>query len=157
MPKRHRALVAIGLAVMSLALHADERERMRMRTPPPPRYVQECGACHAPYPAGLLPAASWQRLMGNLPNHYGTDASLEADTQARLAAWLAAGAGTGKRVDTAPPEDRITRSAWFERKHRRVPDAVWRGPSVRSASNCSACHREAAAGRFNEHDIVMPR
>jgi hypothetical protein len=30
----------------------------------------------------MLPAASWQRLMGNLPRHFGTDASLDAATTA---------------------------------------------------------------------------
>ena len=40
----------------------------------PPAYTQECGSCHLAYPPGLLPALSWQRLMGGLDRHFGTDA-----------------------------------------------------------------------------------
>ncbi len=38
---------------------------------------QESPACHTAYPPGLLPAASWRRIMGGLDRHYGSDASLE--------------------------------------------------------------------------------
>jgi len=49
-------------------------------------YQQECAACHLAYPPGLLPAASWQRPMGNLPKHFGTEASLDATTLQTLSA-----------------------------------------------------------------------
>jgi hypothetical protein len=44
----------------------------------------------AAYPPGLLPAPSWQRVMGNLSKHYGTDASLDAATVQELTGWLTA-------------------------------------------------------------------
>ena len=130
---------------------------VRLPAQVPPAYRSECGACHVAYPPGLLPAASWQRLMGSLERHYGTDASLDPATVRQLATWLQAHAGTGKRVGPEPPpQDRITRSAWFERKHRQLDDAVWRLPSVKSAANCAACHGGAEQGRFDAHDLRMP-
>ena len=75
--------------------------------------------------------------MDNLPRHFGTDASLDPARRSELSAWLAANAGTCKRVREAPPEDRITRSAWFMRKHDEVPAATWKLPAVKSAANCS--------------------
>jgi hypothetical protein len=69
-----------------------------------PAYVQECGACHTPYPPALLPKESWQRLMGGLDKHYGTDASLDAAAQKSIGDWLLAHAGSGKRARTAPPD-----------------------------------------------------
>jgi hypothetical protein len=124
-----------------------------------PRYEQECAACHIAYPPGMLPAASWQRLMQGLDRHFGTDASLDAASVREIGAWLSQHAGTYKRVREEPPQDRITRSAWFERKHRasEVPPDLWRHPAVRSASNCAACHSRAAEGRFSEHEIRLPR
>jgi mono/diheme cytochrome c family protein len=127
------------------------------RVPLLPQYQQECGACHVPYPPGLLPAASWQRLMNNLPRHFGTDASLDAATVKTLSTWLAAGAGTGQRAREAPPEDRITRSAWFIREHDEVRAATWKLPAVKSAANCIACHTRADQGALNERDIRIPR
>ena len=130
---------------------------VRLPAQVPPAYRSECGACHVAYPPGLLPAASWQRLMGSLERHYGTDASLDPATVRQLATWLQAHAGTGKRVGPEPPpQDRLTRSAWFERKHRQLDDAVWRLPSVKSAANCAACHTGADQGRFDDDHLRMP-
>jgi len=149
----HLLVAATFVAAPGLAT-ADEH---RMRTPPLPSYTQECASCHVAFAPGLLSAGSWQRLMADLPHHFGTDASVDAATQAALTAWLTAHAGSGRRVDAAPPQDRITRSAWFQREHRRITTAVWQRPSIRSASNCSACHRDAAAGDFDEDAVAIPR
>ena len=62
-----------------------------------PKYQQECAACHLAYPPGLLPAASWQRLMGNLPQHFGTDASLDPATVKEIGQWLQAHAADPRR------------------------------------------------------------
>ena len=143
------------LSLLTLA-RADD---LGPRGPILPKYEQECAACHIPYAPGLLPAASWQRLMGSLEHHFGTDASLDAASVQEIGQWLNQHAGTYKRVHEPPPENRITRSAWFLRKHRadEVPPELWRHPAVRSAANCAACHTHAAQGRFNERDIRLPR
>jgi hypothetical protein len=122
-----------------------------------PAYQTECSACHVAYPPGLLPAASWQRVMQNLPQHYGTDASLEPAQVAALTTWLQAHAGTSRRAAMPPPEDSITRSAWFIRKHDEVPAATWQRPAIKSAANCGACHPKADQGDFNEHQVRIPR
>lgn len=155
-PWRTVAILA-ALALSGAAAHADDS---RSSVPLLPAYKQECAACHVAYPPGLLPAASWQRLMTNLPQHFGTDASLDAATLKTLSDWLAANAGTSKRVrrDPAPPpDDRITRSAWFQREHREIAAATWKLAAVKSPSNCAACHTRADQGAFNEHDIRIPR
>lgn len=122
----------------------------------PPAYLQECGACHLPYAPGLLPARSWQRLMGGLERHYGTDAALDGPTTQQIHTWLQAHAGTYKRVAEEPPQDRITRSAWFERKHRHIDAAVWRLPSVKSPAQCAACHVGAQRGQFSDDALRWP-
>ncbi|MDP3761307.1 MAG: diheme cytochrome c [Ramlibacter sp.] len=146
------------LAVIAIAgtAWAGDHERA-LRAAPLPLYTQECASCHVAYPPGLLPSASWQRLMGNLPRHYGTDASLDATSLTELSAWLAANAGSYRRVREEPPQDRITRSAWFLRKHDEVPARAWKLPAVKSPSNCSACHTRADQGDFDEHDVRIPR
>jgi hypothetical protein len=122
-----------------------------------PKYVQECSACHIAYPPGALPAASWQHLLQNLPRHFGSDASLDAAALREIAAWIAADTQTWKRVAGMPPEDRITRSAWFQRKHREVDAGAWKTAAVKTPSNCAACHPAAAEGDFNEHRVRIPR
>jgi len=153
----HRTFwVGFGLLCASQAVHAGDDQR-GPGAALLPKYTQECAACHVAFPPGMLPPESWRRLLNNLPRHYGTDASLDAATVNELATWLSADAGTYKRVREAPPEDRITMSAWFSRKHDEVPAGVWKRPAVKSAANCTACHAQATQGDFNEHTVRIPR
>lgn len=122
----------------------------------PKAYTAECAACHTAYAPGLLPARSWQRIMTGLDKHYGTDASLDDATVKQLSTWLQAHAGTYKRVAEAPPQDRLTRSAWFERKHDDIPASVWKHASIKSAANCGACHTGADRGDFDDDHIRLP-
>jgi hypothetical protein len=120
-------------------------------------YKQECASCHIAYPPGLLPAESWTRIIQALDKHYGTDASVDEKTARAIEQWLSANATTSKRAREAPAENRITRSAWFTRKHDEIPNRVWQRPSVRSRANCNACHAGAEQGRFSEHEVRVPR
>lgn len=148
-----RWMLALALA-LSGAARADE-DGHGARVPLAPKYVQECSACHVAYSPRLLPAASWQRLMSGLSRHYGTDASLDPATVKQLSAWLTANADTRRRE--APAEDRITRSAWFVHEHDEIAATTWKRASIRSPSNCIACHVQAEKGDFNEHNIRIPR
>lgn len=120
-----------------------------------PAYRQECASCHTFYAPRMLPAESWQRIMAGLGRHHGTDASLDPQTVAQITAWLQANAA-GPRHQDAPPQDRITRSAWFERKHRGIDAAVWRHPAVRSAAHCTACHPRADQSDYDDDGLRLP-
>lgn len=95
--------------------------------------------------------------MTHLPEHFGTDASLDPAAVKQLSTWLSANAATDRRAAEPPPEDRITRSAWFTRQHDEVPAATWKRASIKSASNCAACHTGADQGDFYEHNVRIPR
>ena len=178
---RTNTRTGLTLAVAMLAAllgpaHADG-ERMQPRQLLP-AYQQECGSCHLAYPAGLLPAGSWRRIMDSLAKHYGSDASLDAQTAQQIGAWLQTHAGTNWRTSPAPPQDRITRAAWFERKHRRIDPSLWQHASDMSAApdrpkqargaarpgegsslspaNCGACHTDAASGDFDDDRLRIP-
>ena len=151
-------LVRLGCTIavaMGSPVLADEGSQMPRGVPP--AYLEECAACHVAYPPGMLPAASWSQIMSTLDRHFGSDASLEPGTAQPIAGWLASQAGRYKRVSGRPPEDRITRSSWFERKHRTVAAAVWSLPSVKGPSQCAACHRNAERSIFDEDDLIRPK
>jgi hypothetical protein len=122
-----------------------------------PIWSKECGACHIAYAPGLLPAESWRRLMSGLDRHFGADASLTAQETQGVTAFLVANASNRWTGAGAPL--RITETAWFKSKHnaREVPAAVWKRASVRSASNCLACHAGADKANFDEHAIKIPQ
>ena len=152
---RH-VLVCLGWlpALWFASAHAEDRAGGVAATP---LYQQECGACHLAFPPGMLPASSWQRLMANLPRHFGVDASLEPAALSALSPWVASHAGTLRRISENPPDDRITRSPWYLRQHREVGAEVWKRASIRSASNCVACHAGAEKGDFDEDAVRIPK
>ena len=60
-----------------------------------PTYREECGACHMAYPPVLLPAASWDRIMSGLDDHFGDNAELDARTREQLLGYLSTTAREG--------------------------------------------------------------
>jgi hypothetical protein len=114
----------------------------RLSAPRNERWKAECGSCHLAYPPQLLPAQSWQRLMSGLERHFGADASLEPAVAAEIGDFLQRHSVTGKWIRGASESLRITQTAWFVRKHRKV--------SPQNAASCESCHSHAAQGDFHE-------
>jgi nitrate/TMAO reductase-like tetraheme cytochrome c subunit len=140
--------------------HDDDGQHRTAHAPMLPAYQQECGSCHMAFPAGMLPAASWARLMSGLSKHFGTDAEVDAANAKPISRWLQANAASrSDRHERAalPPEDRITRTAWFQHKHAEVPAGFWKRASIKSPSNCTSCHSGAPQGDFDEHRVRIPR
>lgn len=123
----------------------------------PPVAKQECASCHTLYPPAFLPVQSWGRIMAGLEKHYGTDASIDAKANLAISQWLTQYGGTYKRISGAPPNDRITESAWFKKKHNGVSASTWKNPKVKSASNCVACHTGANEGMYDDESIILPK
>lgn len=120
-------------------------------------FQQECAGCHVAYAPGLLPAASWTKIMGGLDKHFGVDASLSAAENKTITDFLVKNASNRWTAQTAPL--RITETAWFKGKHdaREINPAVWKRPAVKGAFNCSACHTTADKGDFSERNIRIPK
>jgi hypothetical protein len=121
------------------------------------KFQQECSSCHIAYSPGLLPAASWRKVMGGLDKHFGTDASLTDQENKEITTFLVNNASNRWSASTAPL--RITESAWFKRKHddREISPSVWKNPKVKSPANCGACHTQAESGNYSERNIRIPK
>lgn len=117
----------------------------------------ECSACHMAYPPGLLPASSWNTMMGSLDKHFGTDASLDDATMKEILPFLEANAAREPKKVSAEPTLRITETAWFKHEHDEISAITWKNPKIKSASNCAACHTQAEQGNFDEDTVRIPR
>jgi hypothetical protein len=152
----HRIAISLlaGIAVMAAAEPAT-------KPPPPapnPAWQEECGGCHLAYPPRFLSASSWQRVMGGLGDHFGTDASIEPAVAKAITDWLVANSRKPKagKPEPVPPPLRITETRWFIGEHDEVSATHFRSPAVGSAANCAACHRTADQGNFSERNIKLP-
>ena len=66
----HLARVAAALVAASGFVQCALADNNGRAVPLLPLYKQECAACHVAYPPTLMPAASWTRIMANLPKHF---------------------------------------------------------------------------------------
>lgn len=137
------ATMIVIIAITATAALANEMERV-----PPVTHAatqKECGECHMAFQPQLLPAASWGRIMDDLSNHFGDNASLDPQAAADIRAYLTSNAG--RRGDGRLT--RITEQRWWTHEHDFRPQ-VWARPDVRAKSNCTACHRDAAKGLYED-------
>ena len=155
MSARTIARLAAGVALAATAWAASA-DAGHSRAPANPAFLSECGSCHVPYPAKLLSAPAWRTVMDGLERHFGTDASIDAETAATIRGYLEANAGSGRKVARDPGVVRVTESPRFVRKHDDIPASVWRSPKVQRPANCGACHADAQQGRFGD-DARIPR
>jgi len=154
--------LALGVAVLAVTVLLFGRARAGDQDYYPPVTdkitLQECGSCHIAFPPSMLPAASWKRMMGELANHFGDDASVDADTAAAITRYLSGQAGDastrpgkllrGLRAGEAPL--RITELPKWVHEHDEVPKADWTRKDVGSKANCGACHLDAQQGYFDD-------
>ncbi|MDD5480724.1 diheme cytochrome c [Rhodoferax sp.] len=156
-----KPLLVLAMASLSLAACAkyngEDRGRPVMPSQSNAKWVAECSGCHMAYPPGLLPAASWKKVMGGLDKHFGTDASLSAADNAEITNYLVTYESNRWTSSAAPL--RITDGEWFKVKHigkGNIDPAVWSRASVKSKGNCAACHQGAERGDFNENSTRIP-
>ena len=162
--KRLIPILSVALAAASFCVQAEgnkyngeNRGKPVMPAQVNTKFQQECASCHMAYPPGLLPAASWTKIMAGLDRHFGADASLTPAETTDIANWLAKNASNRWTASTAPV--RISESAWFKAKHnsREIAPDVWKRASIKSPANCTACHSAADKGDFNENTIKIPK
>ena len=121
------------------------------------KWRAECASCHIAYPARMLPAESWKRLMTGLDKHFGTDASMDPTSTVEILAYLEKNANPHTPEPATQPVLRITETRWFQTEHDEVPARLWKHADVKSPSNCAACHTRAETGDFRERYIRLPK
>ncbi len=132
-------------------------------------YNEECGSCHYAYPAGLLPSASWQKLIDAkaLQDHFGDNAELDEETRSHIQSVLLNGAAEKsyyKRsrkimssLDEGAAPLRITEVPYIKEKHEEIPtDWITKNPKVKSLSHCNKCHRKADEANFDDDTVMIP-
>ena len=130
-------------------------------------YIKECGSCHFPYQAGLLPSSSWNKIMANLNNHFNSDASLDDKTFQILSKYLNENSAeksldykrsykimASLRENQIP--DSISTTPYIIQKHSEIRKDLITQKDVKGLFNCIACHTTADKGIYGERDIKIP-
>ena len=119
-----------------------------------------CGTCHMAFQPSMLPAASWERMMQELDDHFKEQVKMKPSAVAQVSDYLVANAGDTNiageagRVALQGLEEnsslqRITNTPYFKDEHRFLNNRIlddWVG----SLANCTACHVGAWVGDYRE-------
>jgi cytochrome b len=175
--RRAHGVAAVVISVLLLGGSFYGLQRMSLRPPTAlpidparfdPVFADECSACHMLYHPSLLPAADWKTLMAGLDDHYGEDASLDADTARQIRDWLMANAA--ETADTRPAHlftlprhadgtlgSVAATAAWHSLHDDALESGAFDVKSVRSRANCKACHSDAETGFFSPFNVNIPK
>jgi len=128
---------------------------------------KECGECHMAFAPIKLPGRSWVKIMSDLGNHFGEDATLPANTAKHIEVYL-----VSKSLDEGGTMyGKITYKKMMKKQSRdytpmRITDTrEWRGDhnspkfnrmladkKMKTGANCVVCHKGAAEGQYEEFE-----
>lgn len=114
----------------------------------------------------MLPSASWGKLLGNLDDHFGQTLDVDSETLATLMDYLG-----GNSADKSSSRQaakimislgggvpiRITDVPYIRDQHHEISSDVFSRNSIGSLSNCSACHRTAENGVYDDDFVEIPK
>ena len=136
-----KALARLGLAAGALymapsVLQLDQaRASGAISIATDPLTVRECSDCHVPYAPRYLRAYAWQKIMANLGDHFGEDASLDEATRLKIEEYLVYNGGRPRKIGL-----RISDKTWFKKEHDARHISAKALEKAGSLSNCTACH-----------------
>ncbi|WP_170126750.1 cytochrome b/b6 domain-containing protein [Helicobacter brantae] len=121
-------------------------------------YQKECGSCHIAYAPYLLPKEAWGKMMSDLENHFGDDASVESDTQKELAQFLEDNSQRDTYIADRLSKERgdylaFSQTQLFAKIHKKIPQKVFKSKEIKSRANCQSCHKDAERGYFQKSRI----
>jgi mono/diheme cytochrome c family protein len=159
--------IIIGSLLVAGSLFAGSYSKVGVAPVNNELYKAECASCHFAYQPGLLPEKSWKKLMGNLSDHFGTDASLDQAENKTILKYLVENSAEkstqykrSRKINASIAENEtpiaVTKTRYFIRKHHEISTRLIVQKEVGSLSNCMACHTTADKGVYSERAIKIP-
>jgi len=150
------AMLTIASSTLSSGAHAETFAPIKDQ-----KITAACGECHMTFSPQMLPQASWKKIIGDLSDHFGEDASLDADTQTYVLNYHLNDSADVKstraakkwmnKVDMNNPPARIITAPRFVKKHSdKEFTRMWDRKKVKSKADCVTCHKDAQRGIFED-------
>lgn len=126
-----------------------------------------CGnECHAARQPGLLPKRSWKKIMASLEDHFGEKVFVSPIDRQQIETYLVENSAdytySKQSIKVMHSSSnwtpvRITEIPFFIEEHDHIPESVIRHDSIKSLSNCLACHIGSdKTGTYKKRDIQIP-
>ena len=128
-------------------------------------YKEACGECHLAYQPGLLPSASWLKILNQLDDHFGEEIDVDLDTMKTISEYLKTNSAENSLSERSRKimrslgnqvPMRITDIPCIRREHHELDPAIFKRKSIGSMANCEACHLTAEKGIYDDDDVRIP-
>ena len=146
--------------------HSELEDKGHLKIVNNPTYTENCGACHFVYQPELLPSGSWIKILAGLEDHFGETIDLDTESKKIISDYLRSNAAefastklAGKimrSIDNQTPL-RITEIPYIQKNHHKIKQNVLKQDSIGSLSNCSACHKTAGKGVYDDDNVTIPK
>lgn len=123
-------------------------------------YLNLCGSCHFAYQPGLLPMASWEKIMSE--GHFGI---LDEQTREIIMGYLRTNSAESNTseisrkilasVGTTNPT-KIIDIPYIRKNHDEISPDIFKRKTIGSRSNCIACHTKAKEGNYEDDFVKIP-
>ena len=140
---------------------SDENGDKRLPSPQNQTYLNFCGSCHFAYQPGLLPRASWEKMMSE--GHFGT---LDEQTRKQIMDYLKTNSAENNTSEIsrkilasvgANKPTKIMDIPYIRKKHDEISPDVFKRKTIGSRSNCIACHTKAKEGNYEDDFVKIPK
>ena len=101
-------------------------------------YIENCGSCHVPIPAEVLPTNTWQKILEQPRDHYGESLPKMANITLGLI-WNYLRTYSRPILEGETTPEFLTNSRYFKALHPQVDL-----PKPSSHQSCRLCHPSAA-------------
>ncbi len=128
-----------------------------------------CVDCHFVYQAEFLPKRSWEKMFqpNELANHFGKKVELSSELRKKFldyylknscdSADSKAKIKINESIESTDIPLQITKVPYITSKHEDLKKEIFSQKDVKTASNCTACHRDADKdGNFDKEDVKVP-
>ncbi len=141
-----------------------------------PIYLKECGTCHKPYPAFMLPKSSWIRMQDGLSNHFGEkispnevkeDNKISLNDQTVIFNFLQNNSADNstreisvkvmESLNGEKGRKSITKIKIWKEIHKDIPQEVFKRKNIKRKANCFTCHKNFEKGMIEDIDINIPK
>jgi cytochrome b len=129
-------------------------------------FMQECKRCHMLYPPYLLNSSSWVKMMDELSDHFGDDASVDEEKYISIKEYLVAHSASvskreaGVKILQSISDNEylsITDTPFWKEQHDDIDITVFNSDKVESKSKCTACHLDIKNGHIEDKNINLPK
>ena len=96
-----------------------------------------------------------EKIMANLENHFGDDASIDDETNKKILEFLrqnsAEKSSSKWAIKFAKNDDiAITSSPFWQKAHESLDKEVFKREKIKSKANCAACHENIEKGLISK-------